>query len=767
VPEALRQALQRILRPREGWSPLALLILMLLTLCWSLQRAEWINHMQYLLALAVVAAIGGALLGLTRLSVAIVLPISAVVGAGFVLGLIGSEFFPLHDQGARLILLRGDALDFIRIVAAGGFAPQLSPYAIGLGVLMWVTAFIAAYALYRHHRVLDSILLVGVALIANMAATLREVFLYLVVFSIAALLLWLRVALVNREESWRIRRVRENQDVPGQIMRSGMTFIVVSIGLAWILTTVAVAAPLTTVWGNLDGLWSDVRDQFEGAFGGLAGTDSRITGTTFGQSFRVRGEWNSSDGAVMTVGATRPYYMRAVTYDVYTGKGWSSSEGTDRQVAAGERIFPGETPERPLAAFTVATVAIEVQGGVGRNIFTPGYPTTVFAPLLVHEPGGLPLLGALRSGVTLQSGKGYQVTADVSTATEAMLAGAGTDYPASIVATYLGTQGVTARTVQLARHVVQVAGATDPYHEAKALANYLRTDPRFKYSTVAALPSDPNRDITDFFLFDPAGQVGYCEYFATAMTVMARSLGLPARLAVGYAPGERVKSGIYQVREKNAHAWAEVYFPGYGWQIFEATKSIAPVDRAAGAGVVPPVKAPPSGSDPGRNVFEGKDLGEVSTLPSFEPVPEGFQAGGVRPSDESRSGNAWVFLALLVLLLAIVAWRLLRARRRMRFLAPGDRQWQRLTLAADRAGVAQRPSETVYEYAGWLEEQIPRRSGEIREIANGKVWQSYSGHSISSEVIARLERAWARLQLPLLWLAVRGQIRSLLGRGGS
>jgi len=71
----MRQALQRILRPREGWSPLALLILMLLTLCWSLQRAEWINHMQYLLALAVVAAIGGALLGLTRLSVTVILPL--------------------------------------------------------------------------------------------------------------------------------------------------------------------------------------------------------------------------------------------------------------------------------------------------------------------------------------------------------------------------------------------------------------------------------------------------------------------------------------------------------------------------------------------------------------------------------------------------------------------------------------------------------------------------------------------------------------------
>jgi hypothetical protein len=248
------------------------------------------------------------------------------------------------------------------------------------------------------------------------------------------------------------------------------------------------------------------------------------------------------------------------------------------------------------------------------------------------------------------------------------------------------------------------------------------------------------------------------------MVVMARTLGLPARMAVGYAPGERTAPGIYQVREKNAHAWAEVYFPGYGWQIFEATKSIAPLDRAPGAGVVPPVTPPTPGVDAGGSSFEGKNLGEVSTLPSFQPVPEGFQAGGQRPADEARIGNTWIFLVGLLLLLAFAAWRLLRGRRRFRFLAPGDRQWQRLAVAADRAGVAQRPAETVYEYASWLEEQIPQRRIEIHDIADGKVWQTYSGHSISSEVIARLERALSRLQLPLLWLAVRSTVRSILGR---
>lgn len=762
----MRDLLNRFLRPREGWSSMALLLVMLGTVVWSLQRAEWVNHMDYLLPVAVLAALLGALLGLTRLSVAIILPIAAIAGAGVVLLTIGAEFFPKHDEAARLILLRGDAIRWTQIVVDGGFAPQLSPYAVGLGILLWVTGFMAAYALYRHHRVLDSILLVGVALIANMSATLTPLFLYLVLFSLAALLLWLRIALVTREESWRIRRMKQNLDVPGQIMRSGVAFIVGSIALAWVLTTVAVAAPLTSVWSNLDGLWSDVRDQMEGAFGGLAGTDSRIKGTSFGSSFRVSGSWTSKDDPVMTVGATRGYYMRTVTYDIYTGHGWDSSDGPNRRVAAGDRIFPGYTPERPLAtdSFKIETVAVEVQRNAGRNMFTPGYPTTAFSPMLVHEPNGLPLLGALQSGVVLQEGKGYQITAAISTANEAMLVGAGTNYPPEIVATYTGTAGVTRRTADEAHRVVNAAGATDPYHEARALADYLRTDPRFSYSTKATLPSDPNRDIVDFFLFDPDGQVGYCEYFATTMAVMARTLGLPARVAIGYAPGERTQQGIYQVRAKNAHAWAEIFFPGYGWQIFEATKSIAPVVRAVGTGVVPPPPPANGQIDPGRRIPEDENTGTISSLPSFEPVEGGFTPGGQRPNDATRLNNGWIFLVLLIALLAYGGWRLLRGRHRFRFLAPGDRQWQRLAYAADRAGVAQRPSETVYEYAGWLEEQIPQRKVEIHDIADGKVWESYSGRSMSSEVIARLERAWNRLQLPFLWLALRKRIRSFLGR---
>jgi len=119
VPELAR----RFLRPREGWLGFALLLVMLLSLAWSVERAEWFPQVDFMVALALTGAIAGALLGLTRLSVVLVLPASALLGTAAVLYYVGAAFYPNLAYGMRLILLRGDALDWTRIVLDGGFAP--------------------------------------------------------------------------------------------------------------------------------------------------------------------------------------------------------------------------------------------------------------------------------------------------------------------------------------------------------------------------------------------------------------------------------------------------------------------------------------------------------------------------------------------------------------------------------------------------------------------------------------------------------------------
>ena len=765
--------LRRYLQPREGWLAAGLLMVMLLSLSWSIQRAEWLEQAEFLVPVAFYAVLLGVIFGLSSLSVVVVLPISAVVGGAIVLWAVGGEYYPELSQGGRFLNLRGEAIDWTRILMDAGYAPQLTPYAILLGLLLWATAFIAAYTMYRHHRVLDAILLVGAALIANMSSTLADLFGYLVLFMLAALLLWLRAALIGREEGWQRRRVNENSEVPAAIMRTGLAFIATSIVMAWMLTSVAVAAPLTAVWNNLDTVWSDVRGQLDIIFGGLNNAESRFHGTNFGSDFSISGQWSARDDPVLTVAGGEGLYLRAVTYDIYNGHGWEQTPGRERDVEPDEALFPpGSSPEEPLVAeaITVKRVEIQIQRASGRILFTTGFPLKLSAPVTVEESADQPFLGAVSARTSIPPGSSYFLTAATVDATRTQLAAAGTDYPPEIVEHYLGVQGVTDRTRELAQDIAAQADGSDPYSRAQELADYFFANDEFAYNTTAQLPNDPNQDLVDYFLFDPeGGRVGFCQQYASAMVILARSLGIPARVAVGYAPGERLdtirnaQTGrptvVTQVRERNAHAWAELYFPGYGWQIFEATKSLRPISRRIGAPEQSGGSAGPTASIP---PLIDRELDGDDALGSSQPIPGSVLPGQDPSEGDPRNGNILVVAGIISLLLLLAAWRWRQARRALRFLAPGDRQWRRLALAADRAGVSQRPSETIYEYAGWLEEQIPTRQPDIRTIADGKVWQSYSGHGISAAAIAAMESAWKRLELPLLWLAVRKRLRSLV-----
>jgi transglutaminase-like putative cysteine protease len=125
------------------------------------------------------------------------------------------------------------------------------------------------------------------------------------------------------------------------------------------------------------------------------------------------------------------------------------------------------------------------------------------------------------------------------------------------------------------------SNAPTPYDKAVNIESYLRT-----YSYTLDLPPFPEgRDLVDYFLFDAPG--GYCDYYASAMVVMLRAVGVPARLASGYLTGVYdPRQGAYRVIGANAHSWPEVYFKGIGWVEFEPTASQSLLAREQSA---PPI----------------------------------------------------------------------------------------------------------------------------------------------------------------------------------
>jgi len=208
----------------------------------------------------------------------------------------------------------------------------------------------------------------------------------------------------------------------------------------------------------------------------------------------------------------------------------------------------------------------------------------------------------VRPTAQLKEGSQYRVDSTVSNASVSRLQAAPTNY-APWLQTYLALPADLPRRVTgKAREITQ--GMDNPYDKANSIEQYLRT---ITVDTkIQAAP--PKRDSVDYFLF--TSQRGYFDYHASAMVVLLRSVGVPARLAVGYTlrPQDRIPdTNVYVLSEANAFAWPEVYFPTLGWVEFNPTPSEPRVNRSGQ-------------DDTSFSDGSGEEFIDESALPSDLPV---------------------------------------------------------------------------------------------------------------------------------------------------
>src|SRR5258708_7266393 len=233
-------------------------------------------------------------------------------------------------------------------------------------------------------------------------------------------------------------------------------------------------------------------------------------------------------------------------------------------------------------------------------------------------------------------------------------------------------------------------------------------------------PAPPGRAPVDSFLFDL--KAAFCESFASSMAVMLREVGVPARVVEGFTAGELDPLGRYAVKELNAHAWVEAYFPQYGWIEFEPTPSELPFDRVdAAAGAT-------AGGDSttGRNGREdatglaGRDTEPDPGIGGPDDTPPDV-SGTVSRAVDPRPALALVSALLLVLFIALV-----RFEMRFRGLGEIDTAWGKTRLLGAYAGHAAQPSQTPYEYADAMGREIPDVQVPLRTIAHARVQDRYS-----------------------------------------
>jgi transglutaminase-like putative cysteine protease len=219
------------------------------------------------------------------------------------------------------------------------------------------------------------------------------------------------------------------------------------------------------------------------------------------------------------------------------------------------------------AAIFVAPRIQALRGNFQEDVGRPGTVRRHF--LLMDETGSI--FNSERIGVKMR----YEAVSRLPVIPPKELRSASADYPEDVRDSYLQLPRLDPRIKQLAEDVT--SHASNPYDKAESLELYLKTH----YAYTLDLRGDPGNDPLAYFLFNR--RAGHCEYFASAMAIMLREIGIPARYATGFLPGEfNDVGGDYIIRASDAHAWVEAFFPGYGWLTFDPTPG-GDVKRPSGA----------------------------------------------------------------------------------------------------------------------------------------------------------------------------------------
>lgn len=467
-------------------------------------------------------------------------------------------------------------------------SPGIDPLSLTLlwGVLIWCCTLWAAWWIYRLKQPLAAIVPMAGILAGMLNYTRYNPILMVPLVAITLGLLAL-VQLQKEHLGWIKRKVDYAEDIV-------LDFSLTAFFLILMLTSVAAAAPSISIPQAVR-LGSEVFQRYQGETNQVAESlgisqqeqyrhmDSLVSQGLPRQHLLGTGV-ELSERIVMTIQVDKlmsssnqeiadkqgqAVYWRGITFDRYTGQGWESSPTLKYVYQAGETAYE-ELPVSNQAQQIVDQQVNFVQD-LGGLIYGAGELVSVNQPYKVAWR--LPIeQGADAFGATIET-TSYQAQSLVTFPSQSQLERASSEYPTWITKRYLQLpEYLPERVYRLARELVE--GAEVTYQKAQSIEAYLRSYP---YSLDVPTPPD-DQDVVDYFLFDL--QKGYCDYYASAMVVLARINGVPARLAVGYATGSYDPiNERYVVSEAEAHSWAEVFFSGIGWIPFEPTAGRPAIER--------------------------------------------------------------------------------------------------------------------------------------------------------------------------------------------
>ncbi len=729
-----------------------LLMLMLLSIVWSMEMAGWVEG----LYVVEWTTLGGVVLGflLTRrrwpriLRQLLGVPIGALLIVFVMARFIGSNLG--WRDGLGILAYHFDA--WLRIALAGETSTDTAMFVLLMAVLGWWLGYTSAWLVFGTHKVWQALALTGAAMLLVVYGSPFKIAPFFLLYIFCALLLAVRLYVHTQQQSWDKSKAHYDRDVSFYFLRDGGLLVAMVLAAVWVVPLVSSSSLLSDVWAQIEGPWHAMGDQWNRLFSGIRGYRQDYENIPFADQLALGGPVELGGDVVMWVETEEGQYWRGAVYDKYDGHGWQNTDGLSAIVTP-DKYLPHEGGYE-LRHFIRQTVTPN-WSGVGQ-MFGLGQPATVDLPVEIQysfthlvgddrqDPFSAPVVVSLiKSRVPVGRDRPYTVISSASVADVESLREAGDDYPTWVTRRYLQLPSTLPQRVrELAEEVV--APYDNGYDKAAALQEYLRRTIAYNENIE---PPPRDRDGVDYLLFDT--HEGYCSYYASAMVVMARTVGIPSRLAVGYMGGDfDQEAAWYEVRERDTHAWVEVYFPRYGWVEFEPTASEAPIVRLAEPedtlrDELEDVRALRPDMD--RSVERGLLLEEIDEASLASSSKGGWE----------RVSWAMGFVLIVGSGGAAALWMF--RNRRLRGMSEVERSYRAMGTYGRLLGVRGQASHTPYEYATLLAEQVPERMLDIRRIATLYVQNRFSRHGIGSVEEEAARETWRRVRRTL-WGKVPGRV---------
>ncbi len=759
-----KQQRQFPLAPSEGWLPLLLLTVAVYSVVYSVTAAITINHSNILWLTTALGLLCGLAISKSRYFPQGVLHVGTCI-LGYWLALFATSFLAYHVSLLEI-------LSSLHAVISNGFSltgaqDSEMVFLFYLSFLCFFLGYFGSWLIYRAHLpwlvalVYVSIMIVNLNYISN-----RDLSFLVIILVGSLILLIARVQLASQLAQWKNEGLYTDQtwlhSLTSRFLRIAALFVLVILPFSWLLPIGNQPGTGVTFWNGLDNAWANIT---HGNLASLTNPNSLFSPydppvNFFSDQLTITGSVSLPHGPVLsytTASTTQGQYLEGFTFDTFDGHTWTSQTASASQAYPVNSQLPLDSSTATYTPRTTSVTILQPPGGTKNFIFAPAQPGSFSVPVTLFTDMTGSFTSTWTQSSPLKQNEQYQVVSEIPNISPSDLSA--TPFPRDDPEVWQGDLNYNAlvqyylqKPNDLSPEVLATAqtwtrGADNMYDAVLDLREHLSNTSDFTYS-VSNAPVPSNIDAVTWLLHT---RKGYCTYYATAMTIMARLLGIPARMVNGFSQGHYdAQQKIWIVDGSDAHSWVQVYFPDAGWVTFDPTPGFS------SNGVVNPTASPtpiatrpPVASSPTATPRKGQV--------GAQPTPTTKQGGDpASPLSAENLSNQDIFLAFsLVILLCSLVVLVLAITRYQASRSPHSRIatiYARLCRVATLVGSPPAVWQTPYEYTFALSRRFPQASATLHRVADLFVRERWASpqQAPAKREEQELARLWPRLRNTIL-----------------